>query len=88
MFSVKEKQLIAKAVEDVLLSLDHPEMPKEHPRFVLVACGKEDWSWAKIEPNWTYDSGEKEMGVNPWNEVARDVMKRRKANEKIIMETD
>ena len=78
MFSVEEKQLIAKAVEDVLLKLDHPEMPKKHPRFILDVFGKEDWSWAKIEPNWTYEDGKKEMGVNGWNEVAREVMGRKK----------
>jgi len=67
MFSVRQKQLIAKAVEEVLLSLNHPEMPKEHPRFVLDVYGKESWSWAKIEPNWTFEGWP--TTVNPWNEA-------------------
>ncbi len=51
MFSAKEKQKIAEAVEKVLLSFNHPEMPKEKPDFKLHVNGKEDWSWADIEPN-------------------------------------
>jgi hypothetical protein len=75
MFSVKEKQMIADKIEEVLLSLDHPEMPKEKPKFKLHVDGKESWSWADIEPNWTYNEDNK-PGVNPWNEVARDRMKK------------
>ena len=54
MFSVKEKQFIAGQVEKLLLSLKHPEMPKERPVFMLRVEGKEDWSWAEIKPNWTF----------------------------------
>jgi len=50
MFSAKEKQMIAAAVEKVLLEIDHPEMPKERPSFKLHVDGKEMWSWADIEP--------------------------------------
>jgi hypothetical protein len=32
MFSKEEKQLIAGAIEGVLLSLNHPEMPKPEPK--------------------------------------------------------
>ena len=74
MFSKQEKQFIAAKVEELLLSLNHPEMPKERPSFCLKVDGIETWSWAEIEPNWTY--GDKEPGVNPWNEVARDVLKK------------
>ena len=73
MFSVKEKQLIAAEVEKLLLRLRHPEMPTEKPVFMLRVVGKEKWSWAEIEPNWVFEDG-KEPTVNPWNEVARDVM--------------
>ena len=45
MFSKEEKQKIAKAVEDILLEINHPEMPKEKPRFHLHVDGKESWSW-------------------------------------------
>ena len=78
MFSVKEKQLIAKAVEKVLLGLKHPEMPGSKPSFLLHVNGKESWSFADIEPNWMYEDGKKEMGVNGWNEIAREVMGRKK----------
>jgi hypothetical protein len=74
MFSVTEKRAIAAAIEKVLLDLKHPEMPIEKPKFKIHIDGKESWSWADIEPNWVFDDG-KPMGVNPWNEVARDEMK-------------
>ena len=72
MFSVKEKQHIAKVIERALLELKHPEMPKERPDFVLNVKGKETWSWAQIEPNWKYE--DKKPDVNQWNEEARDLM--------------
>ena len=55
MFSKKEKQFIAAEVEKLLLSLNHPEMPKEKAVFHVHVEGKEDWSWADIEPNWVFD---------------------------------
>ena len=67
MFSRKEKEMIAQKVESLLLSFNHPEMPKERVRFKLHIDGKEAWSWADIEPNWKYEN--KEPGVNPWNET-------------------
>jgi hypothetical protein len=67
MFSVRPKQIIAEAVEKVLLSFDHPEMPKENPKFQLQVWGKEGWSWADIRPNWTFDEVNK-PAVNPHNE--------------------
>ena len=70
MFSKAEKQKIAKAIEKVLLEINHPEMPNEKPKFKLKVHGKEDWSWANIEPNWTYEN--KEPSVNPWNERPRE----------------
>ncbi len=72
MFSVKEKQFIATEIEKILLSLNHPEMPKEKPNFKIHILGKEDWSYADIEPNWKY--ADKEISVNPWNENAREIM--------------
>ncbi len=66
MFSKKEKEKIATVIEKLLLELNHPEMPKEKPKFKLHVDGKENWSWADIEPNWVYEN--KEPRVNPWNE--------------------
>ena len=54
MFSTKEKQKIAETVEWILLSLNHPEMPKEKVNFKLHVDGKEDWSWADIIPNYQH----------------------------------
>jgi len=74
MFSVAEKRKIADALEKVLLDLNHPEMPTEKPRFKLHVDGKEGWSWADIEPNWTFDD-KNPFKVNPFNEIARDILK-------------
>lgn len=73
MFSMKEKQMIAAKVEELLLSLNHPEMPKEMPKFHLHVQGKSEWSFADIKPNWIFGA-ENPPGVNPWNEVSREVM--------------
>lgn len=75
MFSVAQKRHISEAVEKALLELHHPEMPTQKPSFKLHVDGKESWSWAEIQPNWTYDDKNK-PGVNPWNEkVAKDMNK-------------
>lgn len=67
MFSMKQKQFIASKIEEILLSIDHPEMPNEKPRFHLRVDGKEPWSFAEIDPNWTFDG--KPLSFNPWNEM-------------------
>jgi len=67
MFSQQQKQHIAAEIEKLLLSLNHPEMPKERPSFTLHVDGKERMSWADIKPNWTFSS-ENPPGINPWNE--------------------
>ena len=74
MFSVKEKVFIAEEIEKLLLSLNHPEMPKEKPMFVIHVDGKESWSWADIVPNWKVAESI-ESPKNPWNEVARELLK-------------
>lgn len=77
MFSKKQKMEISKKIEEVLLSYNHPEMPKEKPEFTLSVHGKEAWSWAIIEPNWHFEN--KEPGINPYNEqVAQDMWERGK----------
>jgi hypothetical protein len=78
MYSKKEKQHIAQEIETLLLSFNHPEMPTEKPQFKIHIDGKESWSWADIEPNWTYENREPE--VNEWNEVARDILGKEDTN--------
>lgn len=73
MFSQKEKQFIATEVEKIILSLNHPEMPTEHPKFLLNIEGKEPWSFATIQPNHTFDDQNK-PGINAWNENAREIL--------------
>lgn len=70
MFSKQEKQHIAAEIEKLLLSLNHPEMPKQNPQFSLHVEGKESWSWADILPNHHY-TGDNPPGVNPFNERPR-----------------
>lgn len=72
MFSMAEKKQISEEVERVLLSFNHPEMPKEMPVFQLHVKGKEDWSYADIEPNWKFK--DKSPGINLWNEEARGIL--------------
>jgi hypothetical protein len=71
MFSVAEKQHLASEIEKLVLSLHHPEMPTEKPKFSIHIDGKEDWSWADIKPNWMFEDGQETMGVNPFNEISR-----------------
>ena len=66
MFSQKDKIYIAGKIEELLLSLNHPEMPTSKPRFKIRIEGAEDWSWAEILPNWVFK--DRIAGVNPWNE--------------------
>lgn len=73
MFSVKEKQYIASQVEKLLLSLEHPEMPKEKPVFHLHVEGNSEFSWADIKPNHTFTI-ENPPQVNAWNEISRSVL--------------
>lgn len=73
MFSLKEKQHIAAEIEKLLLSLNHPEMPKEKPQFHLHVDGAESWSWADILPNWTF-TAKNPPAANQFNEQARDIM--------------
>ena len=70
MFSVDQKKKIAAGIEKLLLSLNHPEMPKEKPEFKIHIAGKEGWSWADIEPNWKYNDSNP-PSVNPFNEIPR-----------------
>ena len=75
MFSMKQKQHIASELEKILLELKHPEMPTSKPMFFLRVEGAQDWSWAEIEPNWTFEH--RTPGINPHNEL----MDRGQAND-------
>lgn len=72
MFSLEQKKQISKAVEETLLSFNHPEMPTENPDFTLNVKGKENWSWAEIKPNWTFNETNR-PGINPHNEAQAEV---------------
>lgn len=73
MFSMDQKKKIAAEIEKLLLSFDHPEMPTEKPNFHLHIDGKQAWSFAEIDPNWTFDSQQK-MGMNEYHEqVAKEM---------------
>lgn len=74
MFSMEEKRKIADAVEKILMDIDHPEMPKSRPSFQLHVDGKENWSWADIEPNWKYENSG--ATTTHWNENSRGYMKK------------
>jgi len=74
MFSKDQKIKIAQEVEKILLSFDHPEMPKNEPNFTLKVEGKGVWSWAEIKPNWIYDRTNRKRSINPFNE--RNAIKR------------
>lgn len=65
MFSVREKRMISEAVQQILRSTRHPELPDDEIRFQLVVRGKEEWSWADIRNNGAVP----EPGVNPHNEA-------------------
>lgn len=74
MFSLEQKKFIAAEVEKILLSLNHPEMPKINPAFTLHIDGAESWSWADIKPNWTFNEDSK-PGINVHNEITAAMMK-------------
>jgi len=64
MFSVRQKREIADAVQAVLRSTQHPELPEGEIQFKLAVIGKESWSWAEIRNNGAVAN----PSVNPWNE--------------------
>lgn len=52
MFSVREKRMIAEAVQQILRSTGHPELPKHGEiEFLLRVKGAEEWSVATIANN-------------------------------------
>jgi hypothetical protein len=54
MFSVKQKRLIAEAVENILRDTKHAELPGDFDEpisFTLLVEGTESWSYAEIKNN-------------------------------------
>lgn len=66
MFSQRQKQNIAEAVQKILKETNHPELPKGEISFQLHVDGAESWSWADIKNNGFYHF--EEPSVNGWNE--------------------
>lgn len=64
MFSVRQKREIADAVQNILRSTNHPELPSGEIQFTLHVDGAESWSFADIRNNGAVEN----PGVNPWNE--------------------
>jgi len=53
MFSARQKQEIADAIQKILRATKHPELPKGEISFKIHVCGAEGWSWADIQNNGT-----------------------------------
>lgn len=51
MFSIRQKREISDAVQRILRSTNHPELPKGEITFALHVKGEESWSWADIKNN-------------------------------------
>ena len=64
MFSVNQKQEISEAVQSILRSTNHSELPTGEIKFNLHVEGAESWSWADIRNNGKVF----EPSVNDWNE--------------------
>lgn len=68
MFSIQQKREIADAVQKILRSTNHPELPPGEIKFMLRVEGAERWSWAEIKNNGAVAVPD----VNPWNELQDD----------------
>lgn len=55
MFSVRQKQLISKKIQEILKETNHPELPDGEISFNLHVEGSEKWSWADIKNNGSVD---------------------------------
>jgi hypothetical protein len=49
MFSVRQKREISDAVQKILKSTGHPELPDGEINFLLHVDGAESWSWADAD---------------------------------------
>lgn len=64
-FSLRQKREISEAVQVVLRSTAHPELPRDEIQFTLRVEGAESWSWAEICNNGAVEK----PGINPHNEA-------------------
>jgi hypothetical protein len=67
MFSVRQKRLVAEAVQQILKATNHPELPEGEISFNLRVEGAESWSFANIKNNGEYR--DKSPSINEWNEL-------------------
>ena len=51
MFSVREKRMISEAIQRILRSTRHPELPADEIQFRLLVQGAAESSWAAINNN-------------------------------------
>lgn len=66
MFSIQQKRAISSAVQEILRSTQHPELPvDEEISFLLHVDGVESWSWADIKNN----NAVQVPIINIWNEM-------------------
>ena len=65
MFSIRQKRAIADAVQRILRSTAHPELPTGEIQFSLHVEGSTPVSWADIRNNGVAI----EPDANPWNEA-------------------
>ena len=65
MFSLRQKRMIADAVQRALRDTNHPELPDGEIQFQLLVNGEYSWSWACIHNNGDVPT----PGINPWNEA-------------------
>jgi len=71
MFSIRQKREISEAVQEILRSTEHTELPKGEIEFHLHVVGAKSWSWADIKNNGAVEK----PSINPHNEqmdVPRD----------------
>lgn len=64
MFSVRQKREIADAVQQILRSTNHPELPEDEIQFRLLVWGDNAMSWADIHNNGAVPEPE----INSYNE--------------------
>lgn len=74
MFSVSQKRELAQIIEDWLIALNHPEMPKAKPHFTLHIEGIGAENFANILPNWMVDEDRARRHANPFNEKQAELM--------------
>lgn len=55
MFSIRQKQKIADEIQKIIRATNHPELPDGEIEFEIHIKGKEDWSWADIKNNGSWD---------------------------------